>query len=226
MAFKDTRQGEEAPVLIKSDDRGEQYNHPAFGQIGASRVTGHSSLYDSDFDHNAFITITIRRSTLNRNLGRDWHFGHGELIEVALSEAQWATFVSSPNQGTGVPCTIQHIQGERMPGIPMADRVPQFEKEMKETLSDSLRHLNELQAEVEALGLSAKKTDKLLGTLRMARMQIESNAPFVESQFGDHMEKTVEKAKAEVHGYMTNVINRAGLAAISEGKLPLMIESD
>jgi hypothetical protein len=75
--------------------------HPAFGQIGASRVSGHIQLYDSDFHHNAYMTISIRRSELHRSLNRDWHYGRDELIEVALSEAQWATFVSAPNIGSG-----------------------------------------------------------------------------------------------------------------------------
>jgi hypothetical protein len=51
-----------------------------------------------------------------------------------------------------------------------------------------------------------------------------SNASFVAKSFGEHMEETVEKAKAEVHGYMTHVIQRAGLEAITGGQLPLQIE--
>ena len=32
---------------------------------------------------------------------------------------------------------------------------------------------------------------------------VSGNVDFVSDQFGEHIEKTVEAAKAEVHGYMT-----------------------
>lgn len=227
MAFKDTRPGEQAPELVEHDEvHGDKFTHPAFAQIGVSRVSGSTSLYDSDFQHQHYMTVRISKSDLMRNLGRDWHFARSEMIEVAMSESQWATFVSSPNDGRGVPCTLQHLAGERMPSIPMTDREPQFYNEMKETLAASIKHLDGLKDGIMALGLSAKKTDALLSSLRMARMQLDSNAPFVEEQFGTHMEKTVETAKAEIHGYMTATIQRAGLEAITGGKLPLLIETD
>ena len=66
-------------------------------------MRGSTNLYDSDFRHNHYMTITIRASELHRDLNRDWHFGRNELIEVALTESQWATFVSAPNMGSGLP---------------------------------------------------------------------------------------------------------------------------
>ena len=35
-----------------------------------------------------------------------------------MSYSGWARFVSEMNQGTGVPCTLDHVAGERMPTIP------------------------------------------------------------------------------------------------------------
>lgn len=226
MAFKNIRPGEQEPIRTETDEiHGDKYEHPAFAQIGVSRVSGNTSLYDSDFQHQHYMVVRISKSVLNRSLSRDWHFAGNEMIEVAMSESQWATFVSSPNEGRGVPCTLQHFNGARVPAIPMTDRESQFYAEMKKKMSDGVSHLDALEAEVEGLGLSAKKTASLLGSLRMARMQLDSNAPFVESQFSEHMEKTVEKAKAEIHGYMTATIQRAGLAALTETTSPLLLEN-
>lgn len=190
--------------------------HPAFAQIGASRVSGNTALYDSDFRHNHYMTISIRRSELHRGLNRDWHFGREEIIEVALTESQWATFVSSSNMGSGVPCTLQRLDGKMVPGLPDPEkRTDQFSVEMRKSMQNVLDRLDAL--------IAGAKTKAQKHEMEMLRQQIVSNLPFVASQFEKHMEDTVEDAKQEVHGYMTGLLQRAGLQALS-GDLPLVIE--
>lgn len=208
------------PVTRDSSHRGDETvtEHPAFGQIGASRVSGQAALYDSDFRHQHYMTISIRRSQLHRSLNRDWHFGREEIIQVALTEAQWATFVSSPNMGSGVPCTLQHLHGETIPGLPApTERIDQFKAEMEEKLAGSIRRIDNMIAGAKT---KAHKTE-----LEMLRQELVSNLPFVAKQFGEHVETTVEKGKQEIHGYMTSVLQRAGLEALTGG-LPLVIEHD
>jgi hypothetical protein len=199
--------------------------HPAFGQISASRVNGHTNLYGSDFTHNGYVTITIKTSELHRNLSNDWHFETGQLIEVALSEAQWATFVSSLNNGSGVPCTLEWIAGKgRLPRLPNPkSRVDQFGKEFQKSFDEALEALEELQSALAASGLSKKKIDELLSRARRAQSAIQSSAPFVTQQFGEHMENEVESAKVEVHGYIQNLIQRAGLEALAGPSDPIVL---
>lgn len=195
--------------------------HPAFAQIGAYRTRGgNTALYGSDFNHHAYMTIKITRSELNRGLNRDWHYGRGEIIEVALSEAQWATFVSTPNMGSGTPCTLQALEGRIIPGLPdPTNRSDQFRGEIKAKLEKTVQKVADTLAGVEALGLPKGKTAALRETLASLLTELHSNLPFVASQFEEHMEDTVEKAKIEVHGYMTGVLMRAGVDALS-GQLP------
>lgn len=224
------RRETEEPAVIKTKGAGnmdeETVTHPAFAQIGASRVSGFTPLYGSDFLHNAFMTVTISTSQLRRSLSNDWHYAPNEIIEVAMTEAQWATFVSSPNVGSGVPCTLQHIQGKRVPGLPdPPERSSQFGREARETMDDALTALKELMDKIDGLGLSKAKADTLKNSVRTAHMQISSNIPFVAKQFDEHMEATVEKAKAEVHGYMTGALMRSGLDALANGPPPLQLEA-
>lgn len=200
--------------------------HPAYGQIVASRVTGSTSLYGSDFLHNAYMTITIRRSELNRGLSRDWYFAGEELIEVALSEAQWATFLSSPNVGSGVPCTIDHINRVVIPGLPdPIDRSKQFAGELDGTLKECTDAIEAMLEKMTEMGLPKGKTAELKGMLAKVHQELTCNLPFVGKQFGEHVEDTVEKAKQEVHGYMLGVIQRTGIAALQGMPLPLQIEA-
>lgn len=199
--------------------------HPAFGQISLSRITGTRTLYDSDFKHRHFVRITIRHSELHRGLSRDWHFARGEVASVNLSEAQWATFVSSFGLGNGVPCTIDSIAGKHVPEFPLRDEGQEFKAEADSKLAESVQALDAAIAAVteNTIGLTKTKAAALLEPLKRARMQIAQNLPFVAQQFGEHMEARVEKAKVEVNAYMTATLVHAGLEKLTSDA-PLLLE--
>ena len=213
------------PVPRPGDMEETVTTHPAFGQISASRRQGSSNLYGSDFTHNGYITITIKTSELHRTLSNDWHFETGQLIEVALSEAQWASFVSSLNQGSGVPCTLEWIAGKgRLPRLSNPkSRADQFSKEFQKDFDEALEALDDLEAALAASGLSKKKIDDLLGKARKAKARINDSAPFVTKQFGEHMENEMENAKVEIHSYLQNLIQRAGVAALAGPSDPIVL---
>lgn len=200
--------------------------HPAYAQIKASRVNGTANLYGSDFTHDGYVTIEISRSELYRDLSTDWPHATNELIRVQLSEAQWATFVSCLNVGGGVQCTLDHIGLESVPQLPKpASRSDQFASEAKTALADSLQNLIELREKIAGLGLSKTKANVLLDEVNASIGQLNNHIPFVAQRFEEHTEEVMEAAKTEIHGYMTNVIQRAGIRAITNGTMPLVIEN-
>jgi len=221
---------EQQPVASDNGRDGTRYTHPAFGQIQASRVSGGGvSLYDSDFTHNNFVAIRIHGSVLERNLSQDWHFQRDEIVEVYLSEAQWATFVSSMNVGGGVPCTITRVQGETIPAIPFRAQHDDFKAELNGTVEGLTARIDATIRQMkEGIGssLSNKKRDELLAELVRLRQDVSSSLPYVARSFGEHMEQSVEKAKIEVSAYVQGAVTRAGLAALSEtGIAPLQLSA-
>jgi hypothetical protein len=179
-------------------------------------VSGHATLFNSDFRHQHYITIRIKRASLRRDLSNDWIFGGQELIEVALSEAQWATFISTLNHGDGVPCTLNWLPDGLVPGIePDLDRRAQFRGEVSEHIVDALASIDEVLA---SPGL--RKKDK--EALERAKRQMQGNLNFIVEQFDEHAEKTLEKAKIEVEAYLTGAVQRAGLKAL--GAEPPVLE--
>jgi hypothetical protein len=203
---------------------GDTFTHPAFGQIGASRWSGGTTLYGSDFIHHNFVVITINRSELTRDLAHDWHHSREELVEVALSEAQWASFVSSMNVGGGVPCTIMRVAGEQMPDIPLRRQEDAFRSEAKETMGRMAKQVAATIAEVEGeLGtaLSKVKRERLLEHLHQLERSLKDGLPWIASTLEKHMETTVEKAKVEVNAYIGQAVQRAGLEALGVGPLRL-----
>jgi hypothetical protein len=185
--------------------------HPAFAQIGASRVSGSAYLYGSDFEHQHFVIVSIARSELHRGLSNDWHHEREELIQVAMSEAQWATFVSSMNQGSGVPCTLERLAGAGVPQLPAPlSRQDQFKGELRDTLKDGMDALAALRADLVARKMPKTVLDHLDKCVR----ELSQNIPFVAQQFGEHVEGITEAAKIEMQAYISHTINRAGLTAL------------
>lgn len=209
----------ERPIVTKTPDDNMHESvetHPSYAQIGASRCQGGMmSLYGSDFQHHNYMTIRIYRSEVARGLSHDWHHAHDEMIEVALSEAQWATFVSTPNSGMGVPCTLQHIERESVPQLPPpAKRTEQFTMEATERLQNVEAQLKKLIAQINASKLTQKAKDELLSTANYATNDLRPNIAFVAKSFAEHVERITEHAKIEVSAYVTATINRAGLKAL------------
>lgn len=204
----------------------KRYSHPAYGQISAHRSYGGSvALYGSDFRHNTSIEIEVKHSTFERSLARDWPHARGPIVRFSMSEAQWATFVSSLNSGDGVQCTLSQIGNEVLPAIAYRDAAAEHFGEVEDRIKDGLQSLALARAAIEECGLSRSKKDALLQPLNRAEMQLTSNAKFVVESHAKAMETRVEKAKIEVNAYVTGAVMRAGLAAISSGSAPLELPS-
>jgi hypothetical protein len=211
----------EEPTIEKSSSGHRDYtvHHPAYAQISANRVSGGKVLYGSDFQHQNYVTVKITKSELHRNLSNDSAFGSSRpYIEVAMSEAQWAEFVSSMNVGFGVQCTLQYKDGKEIPGIPnVANQRETFKEEAAQRAEHALQTLAELREKIDALGISEKAKKSLRGHVNSAEAQLTSSMPFVLEQFAEHMERTVQKAKIEINAYTTHAVMRAGIAAL-DGK--------
>lgn len=224
-----SRPVEQEPTEVKSNDfgrdGGRSFTHPAFGQIQANRVQGSTTLYDSDFIHHNYITIRVTESQLNRDLSRDWHYSGKTLIEVKLSEAQWATFVSSMNMGGGVPCTLARIGGEAIPGLPHREEKSVVDEEFARRTGAMADKVQRTIEAIAAAGLSKKKTEELTASLVRLRRDLDESLPFMAKSFDEHMEKTVERGKVEVHGYINGVLTRAGMERLGASESPLVLRS-
>lgn len=198
---------------------GETQREPYMGNIVAVRASGNQVLFDSEHRHQHFITLYISTASRRRSLSNDWIHPENRLIELCMSEAQWATMISSIGLGKGVPVTLKHTEslGDiKSPKLEQEDRSSLFRPEVEKNTSEALALIDEL--------LATRTTKTQDGILEMIRSKITSSQSFVAEQFDEHAEKTVERAKAEVHAYMTNAIQSAGLEAL--GVAPLLLETD
>lgn len=205
--------------------RGTIETHPAYGQVRAARVTGRACLYGSDFEHHDYIVIEVSRSEVRRDLATDWPHPREELLALALSEAQWASFVSTLNHGTGTRCTLQHVLRKSVPQIPNPpDRRQQAKAEMAAGLAEAESHLAHARELLQASGLSKVKAAAIESELIKASNRLSSGTVFVSQQFEEHVESTLEHAKVEIEAHLSNVVQRTGLATmLGNAPLPLSL---
>lgn len=193
--------------------------HPAWGLIGASRVSQSppgATLFDSDIHHHHYVVVRLGRATRSRSLMRDMHFGREQIVEIAMSEAQWASFVSSMNVGQGVPCTLLAVDGELMPGLVHEPRLAETMDEVRNATQEAMRKIEEAFAAYEE-----KKSADNLRTLRSAIKNVPANMVFAAESLSEHAENVVQRARADIEAMVTSKAVQLGIdpAEVAETRL-------
>lgn len=214
------------PVLTKTDKMGGDeeriYEHPAFGLITVHRMTSShgQNLFGSPLNHRASIMVTIETAQNRRSLSRDWQFANRTLMRFAMSEAQWAAFISSIGCGNGTPITFEVNQGDaplvKIPRYePLTTDEELFKSELLDKAKKAVEQVADLKAQIAAL-LEAGKANKgdlkaLLDTASRVADRFPDSAEFVCRQFERNMAATVESGKLAIEGHVTMMALQTGL---------------
>ena len=214
------------------DDEFER-EHPSYGILHLSRMSGGTSairLFGSPLaTHYGTIRLTISKGKWIHRLNHDRYFGMSkDFIEVEMSAAQFADAITSLNMGSGTPCTIRYVQGERIPAPPdHATEAEHIHDNFENTLGKFAAKANTYRKRIEELTskLSQKARDEIRIALDVIEDQLGSNVPFVVKQFQEATTRITTSAKAEVDAFVTGVVRAAGLQSIAEGRLPSLLPS-
>lgn len=192
--------------------------HPAFAMLSASRVSASHgvTLFDSDIQHRQTIRIRLHTAARGRNLNRDWIQGEDQLFEVELSEAQWASFVSSMNT-SGVPATLRWRAGAGdSPDLPYAPRLGESMAEVRSATTKALANIKAARdAYEEAISqkLGAAIIRERRKTLHYAIENAEGSMVFAADSLSEHFEGVVQKARADIEAMVANKAVALGLTA-------------
>jgi hypothetical protein len=203
--------------------------HESFGCIQANRVSGSTKLVGSAVDtHMHFIVIRIKRAqfeTSKFNARSTIWPNHGiddEIVEVAMSAAQWAEMITCMNVGLGIPCTLRYVRGRRMEDVPDTHSDPtdrilrEFQEELKKAPKDAYKAQEKLLALIESAGLSGKKTAELAAAARAVAPRFEANVPFILKEFSEAAEKSVAAVKSEIDASLSLMAMNLGLERMRE----------
>jgi hypothetical protein len=214
------------------DDEFER-EHPSYGILHIGRTSGGGNsirLFGSPLaTHYGTIRLSISKGKWIHGHNHDRYFGMSkDFIEIEMSAAQFADAITSLNMGSGTPCTIRYVQGERIPAPPdHATEAEHIRDNFESTLDKYKEKARTYRKKIEELTskLSSKAKDEIRIALDVIEDQLGSNVPFVVKQFQEATTRITTAAKAEVDAFVTGVVRAAGLQSIAEGRLPSLLPS-
>lgn len=215
----------EGDYIISEDALGISYKHPSFGMLSFNRTHGgHSNLFGSSIQHNDTIHMVLREGVVTRGLNDDWYVGEDEILEVEMSQSQFAELITSMNVGTGTPCTIKYLRGKgRINEADFINKRQQITNEFKECMNERMSDAKEFYDEVKGLFTTKKSIGKgdremILRRLANVTQGMESSSKFIFDQFQNQIDKTITEAKGEIEAFAQNKINAIAQQVLVEQK--------
>lgn len=210
------------PPTVEPDSmHGHKYTHPSYGVIKISRVSGETTLFDSDFQHQHFISLSVCKAAKYDDGHHSMiHEDHGDdgrsIVEVYMSEAQFARAITSMNMGSGSPCTLNRVHNKSVP-LPEAEQAKERHIDgVNEKLSGAMNKQREIVGLLERWRSdkhrpTLKEMDELIMDLGCATDNFKSNMEYYGRCFEEHMEKVVLDAKTEIETHILATTERLGV---------------
>lgn len=202
--------------------------HPSYGCISISQVSGRGVLFGSEVTHQHFISLTISEAQRVVDEPLEFVTAKRELVRVEMTQAQFAEMITSPNRGSGVPCTIGRCTGdEGKPwvhphhgGRPSPPSPDHYTKKYKTAMGDRAGRVS------ESIKTASEKADRILrgedkptkanlgelaAALRRAQMNLDQNLPYVMEEMEEGIEKRMSTAVSEFESYVAFSLQAKGL---------------
>jgi len=206
--------------------------HPSYGVIGVSRVSGRGVLFGSEVQHQHFIKVTISEARRVVNPPREFVMSEQELVQIYMTDAQFAQMITSPNQSDGVACTINRCIDDSgkpwvtsyggRPDPPTPEHYTQKYKDVMGKRAGMIsEHIAKAKTHIDALMNGTEKPTKgnlkaLQDALHMAQMNFDKNIPYVMEEMSEGIEKKVSTAKSEFESYVAHSLQSKGLEHLSQ----------
>jgi hypothetical protein len=199
------------------------HKHPAYGSIAIHRCQSNGSvLYDSPIPHHHYIAITIKEAEDMRGLHHNRHQPGTAIVEIEMSEAQFAQAITSMNT-SGTPCTISRRWDMGTGKYALVERLKlvrpdreTFEAEVKEATEKVHSQVKDAKDALENImqrGGTVRKGDlkELQSLLYHAEQDVEANLPFIQRSFYEAMAEVEAKVKTEIVATAEAVVRQRGM---------------
>jgi hypothetical protein len=206
-------------------DKEKIYSHESYGMIGFHRICGGGgqNLFGSQLkDHPSRIMLTIHTCERRHSLGRDWYHAEKKIIEIDMSNIQFADLITNMNIGDGVPCTLRMINGKRLESPPAVENEAEavrinFGNDLEKLKGDLIGLQNKAKQILGQSGTINKASkEELLSLVSTICQEVTSNLPFVLESFQEAVEKTTSVAKSEIVAFASNIATMTGVQQLKE----------
>jgi len=193
--------------------------HESFGQLSFSRIQCNppQKFYGSELDQNHYIQMTLSESQINRDLSSEHYYSTGKILaRIRMSSGQFAEMITSLNQGSGTPCTVEVINNKIVQPLPTQESRKEFvHRKFEDRMSEFAKTIREKQNLAKELvkkkTLSKQDIHDLTTHLEWLTGEVERNIPFFAQCFQETMDKVVFEAKTEVENAIQHKISALGL---------------
>ena len=205
---------------MASSHFGDRVEHPSYATLGISRFTGKGDFFMSPISHNGGISLRIETAYKTRHLNGDNVFTDKLLVEVHMSEEQFARAITNLNRGGGTPVTLSWLTGVgEIKAEPRAHHRKVDDDELvtggEETLDKQKAVSTAVRALMSKSSVSKKDLQELLRTAETAEVALTSNLPFLITRFKEKMDAVETAAKAEIASAIDNGLRSVGLESIA-----------
>lgn len=200
----------------------ERHTHESFGQISFTRkVGGNTNFYGSELPQDHYISLEVHHSEIERELTQDRYYNKGQILRLRMSSGQFSELITSMNSGTGIPCTLERLQGKKIESIPVLESRKDFvHRKFEDRMKEFAVKLKTKQDRVKELSnkktLSKEDQKELNWTVEWITQEVTSNIPFFAKCFQETMDDVVFEAKLEVENAIQHKISVLGLNALHE----------
>lgn len=185
--------------------------HESFGMLDIAKFNGSSDFFGSDLNHNGGVYITISLGERERKLNSEWYYSGRQLVRVRLSHNQFVDAITSGMNTSGVPCTIEYIEGKKIEQIShIEDKRENFRNDMSSTQENLKKRIDEILSKMEGT-MGVRKSNEIKHDLEILKNHISSNTNFVMTCFNEAMEDTVTEAKHSISNYIDHKVHSLGL---------------
>lgn len=193
-----------------------------------SRRNGHKNLHDVDYPRDGYIVLTIYEGQLSRQHTSDFHGATNRMpvVELAMSELQYAQLISTMNIGFGIPATFQYRPepGAKAIHVEMPDPAKTTEEKFSADIKASAKEAADAAREVTAALrelLKGKTINKgsvqaVLEKAEAVQRELTSSLPFIMQRADEDIGDRAARAKVEVAAYARNLVEGLGLQALGE----------
>lgn len=224
------------PIKTNDPQRGTVSRHPAFGILKMSVTQSNgTTLFGSNLSHQHYMHFQLaigeetRRSESEVYYSKTYEKGSQPVIaDFSMTMSQFVNLITTPNTGTGVPCTLSYYNTGDMVNAPKIDiseaeditsriknDVKQSAKNEAKVFNDALNQLGELVAKGKA---GKKELTELYNTLQNRVNNLPENLAFSVTLAEEAVDKMVTQGKTEIEATIMNAIKQLGVQSLSEGK--------
>lgn len=189
--------------------------HENIGILRINRHQGRTRLVGSTSAAQTYIGLEIVQGHVasdEMNKEKFYAKQSQSIVEVSMTLMQWGELLSSFGMATGVPCTIERVNGKRVAQTyktePLADyyskhtaeTLNEFKKKYEETMDETVDILENKKS------IAKKDREKILGNYKALTRLVEDTLPFIKRRMIEDTEEHIAESAAQFKANMQELL--------------------